>query len=331
MFENKCMGGHVVETKEAQRNGVKVGILEGYIATWDMDTGQGARFGVPDRFVQGAFADSIQEHKDRKNRQVRFKDHHGRTVGGWPIDNIKEDNVGIFGAAEVNLETQQGAELYSLAKQDVLVDFSVGFSVNPGGDKIDNDERVILSAVLWEGSIVDEPMNRKAQITQVKSANPFVDLPVYEGSHTWDAKSAEANVAALTFKEGEGRHAYLDAECKILIADVIEGKLHIIPEALFAAAEELKTQDSPPQELVRHIERYCSKMSKPSPFDEESKAFFNVEEVKAWTRRNFEEALINSGAFSKGASKLLASRMEEQKKAGVLDLDAFLHSIRASA
>jgi HK97 family phage prohead protease len=157
--------GRQLEVKQEERNGVPVGIVAGYIATWDPDTG--GIFGMPDQFVEGAFAASIEEHRSRGNRQVRLKDHHGRTIGGFPIATVKEDSIGLFGRGEINLETQLGREAFSLARQGVLSDFSVGFVALD--DAVEGDIRRITKADLIEGSIVDEPANRAAKITEVKS------------------------------------------------------------------------------------------------------------------------------------------------------------------
>lgn len=159
--------GRVVETKQSERNGVPVGVIAGYIATWAADSG--GVFGMPDQFIRGAFSESITEHRERGNRQVRFKDMHGRTVGGFPIDTVREDDVGLFGVGEINLDTQQGREAFSLARQGVLTDFSVGFSATD--DAIEGGIRLIREAILWEGSIIDEPANRGARITEVKKIN----------------------------------------------------------------------------------------------------------------------------------------------------------------
>ena len=164
--ELKFVGGNVLQVKQEDRDGVPVGIIEGYIATWDVDRGD--MFGVKDRFKKGAFVESILEHI-QKARPIRLKDHHGRTVGGFPMEFVKEDERGLYAVGEVNLEVQQGREAYALAKQGVLSDFSIGFSVvdfEMGGDV-----RSISKAVIWEGSIVDEPMNPHANITQVKTVD----------------------------------------------------------------------------------------------------------------------------------------------------------------
>ena len=162
--ELKFVGGTVLEVKQEDRNGVPVGIVEGYIATWDVDRGD--FMGIKDQFKRGAFIESILEHI-QKARPIRLKDHHGRTVGGFPMEHVKEDDRGLFAVGEINLEVQQGREAYALAKQGVLSDFSIGFSVVDF--EMDADLRTISKAKIWEGSIVDEPMNPAANITQVKN------------------------------------------------------------------------------------------------------------------------------------------------------------------
>ena len=76
-IETKRLGGVLVQVKETERAGVKIGIVEGYIATWDTDLGD--YFGIKDKFVKGCFRESIADHLKR-SRQIRLKDHHGRAV-----------------------------------------------------------------------------------------------------------------------------------------------------------------------------------------------------------------------------------------------------------
>ena len=164
MRETKILGGNIVETKQEDRDGVPVGIIKGYLSTWDVD--RGGWGGIKDQFVPGAFLKSIAEHAT-SGRKIRLKDHHGRTVGGFPITEVKEDTIGLYVVGEVNLEVQQGKELHSLARQGVLVDFSIGFQAME--DSIENGLRTITEAKIWEGSVVDEPMNPKAVVTEVKN------------------------------------------------------------------------------------------------------------------------------------------------------------------
>ena len=168
-FDCYCHG-KITECKQIDQNGIQVGVVEGYIATWDVDRGD--FWGQKDKFVRGAFAESLIDLAAR-NRHIRLKDHHGRTVGVFPIQKAFEDDRGLFGSGEINLEVQQGKEAYMLAKQKAITDFSIGFTAvdfhveREGDDEI----RIITKAIIWEGSLVDEPMNPAAQITQVKKFN----------------------------------------------------------------------------------------------------------------------------------------------------------------
>lgn len=160
-------GGKITEAKERSRNGVPVGTVSGYIATWDVDRGDWS--GIRDKFLPGAFLESIERHK-KTDRQIRLKDMHGRTIGGFPIDTVREDGTGLFGIGEINLEVQQGKEAFSLARQKVMTDFSVGWEML-SEPVISEGVRHISKAEVWEGSIVDEPMNPFANILDVKAAD----------------------------------------------------------------------------------------------------------------------------------------------------------------
>lgn len=167
-------GGKITQTKQAERNGVPVGIVEGYIATWDIDRGDWS--GLKDRFLRGAFTASLERHR-KTDRPVRLKDQHSRTIGGFPIAKVFEDDRGLFGSGEINLDVQQGREAFALAKQGVISDFSIGWE-NKTSVIVDGI-REISEAEVWEGSLVDEPMNPFANITAVKSID-FADIDVHD-------------------------------------------------------------------------------------------------------------------------------------------------------
>lgn len=325
VVEVKYRPGEIVEVKQEERNGVPIGTVAGYLSTWDPD--QGGVFGVPDQFVPGAWRDSLQEHRDRGMRPVRLRDHHGRTIGGFPISSVREDEHGLFGVGEINLDTQLGREAFSLAKQGVLRDFSVGFTAID--DKLEEGLRRIFKARLWEASIVDEPGNRGAQITEVKSVVPFQDLPLASRDRVWSRSAALARVRRLTGSQEapsrEYRRAFLwyDSSApgefgsyKLPIADVIDGTLTAIPRAIFGAAGALQGSrggvdipDSDRGRAVRHLERYYRKLDLPSPFKSEDRGLFiTVVEAEKFDVQTLERKLLESGAFSRGAARLLASR-----------------------
>lgn len=332
-MELKYVGGNIREIKEETRNGEPIGIVAGYIATWDIDRGS---YGVRDQFVRGAFVDSLREHQV-KRRQIRLKDQHGRTVGGFPIDSVHEDEVGLYAIGEVNLNVQLGREVMALARQGVLSDFSVGFSVVEFTE--DQGLRKITKAILWEASVVDEPMNPKAVITEVKTVVAYQDLPIGPRDREWSKSEALARVKEFTDSD-EGpsatyRNAFVwfDREnadefgaYKLPIADVINGKLTAIPRAIFAAAAALSGArggvDLPENDkatAIQHIERYYAKMDMPSPFEDDEKQYFVADDVKEWTQRDVERALRNSGMFSKSAAVIIAGKMKGVDKPAPVD------------
>lgn len=300
-IERSSLSGEIVEVKQIEINGVPIGVVAGYIATWQKDHYRGV-YGIPDRIIKGAYARSIQEHKARKNRQIRLKDNHGRVIGGFPIETAREDNVGLYAEGHINLDTQLGREAHSLARQRVLVDFSVGHIVKK--DKIENGERLIYDADLIEGSIADEPKNRWANVTEVKNAH-FADLPIVPGEYSWNEDEARARVMELKFADGNGADAFVGDH---LIADVIDGKLMVVPAAIHIAAEEVKQAGNKSAQLV--LERYFGKMELKSPFD--TKLFYTVDDVRAWTNAEFKDALMSTGMFSNGAARALVAKFREQ-------------------
>ncbi len=320
------MGGSIVEVKEATRmsNGEEVGIIEGYIAAFTPD--RGGRFGVPDVFHKGAFLESLAEHKHRDNRPIRLKDNHGRLIGGFPIDTVHEDDIGLFGIAEVNLTSRQGREAFSLARQDVLRDFSIGFSSTD--DKLGPNRRDIFKATVWEGSLVDEPLNVDAQITEVKVAVEFQDLPLAARMAVWNVGAAKKRVKDLLDSktapgpEFKSAHIWFDTEREerfdgysLLIADVEDGKLIAIPRAIFKAANEVKSgsagiPDEDRPGVIKHLEQYYAKMGLVSPFAEDEKHFFDADSVKTFSKPDLERALQESGAFSRKAATILTSRFK---------------------
>ena len=111
----------------------------------------------------------------------------------------------MFGTAEVNLEVQQGREVFALAKQGVLVDFSIGFIPVVSSFDEDTNIRTITEAIIIEGSIVDEPMNIRARITSVKS-NMDKIRKALENDNNLSENEINETIALLTdIKDNSGK------------------------------------------------------------------------------------------------------------------------------
>lgn len=347
VFE-KRMAGFVndVSDSDIMYKGVKSGRVEGYIATWDKDRGN-------DVFFPGAFIDSIAEMK-RRNRDMRLKDMHGRTIGVFDHNTLMEDQKGLFGVGYINLEVQQGAEAYSLAKQGAYDSFSVGFSVPDGGSKGEFPfGREIYKANLWEGSIVDEPMNPEAEITGIKSVTAFADLPIADNSISWDSSEAIKRVRGWAGAEDEPNERYKRAFLwfdsdnpdnfggyKFPIADVIDGRLMAVPRGIFAAAAAIqgaRTETTIPDEdkskIRAHLDRYYAKLDKEPPWGKKmlGDLLGNEEEIKGMTVRQIEQTLVDAGCSEKQAKTLISNLkkvdpeqeqdQEEKKQLGNLEAE----------
>lgn len=330
MIESKILGGTILENKILDVNGTRVGEITCYIATWDSD--QGGIYGMPDQFVRGAFLESLQEHRERGNRQIRMRYMHHHTIGGFPISRAYEDERGLYAVGHVNLDTQHGREAWALIKQGVLTDMSIGFTAED--DAISEGVRLIRKAKIYEGSIVDEPANRRANILESKRAVPYQDLPLASKDREWNSSAAIGRIRSLTNSEDSPTSAYKTAflwydeqepgdfgSYKLPIADEIEGKLTAVPRAIFAAAAALRgarggvsIPDADRASVIRSIERYYGKLGMDSPFDSEERRFVGVSELKRMSSQDVEEALRSGMAFSKAAARMMLADHGPQRE-----------------
>jgi len=167
-IEHKNIGFRVLETKEATVNGIKTGIIRGYAATYgDIDRGG-------DVILKGAFTESLKKYKASK-RPIKMQYQHSMMdiIGGFDPSKMVDDEKGLFCEGSINLEVQRGREAYALAKQGMLTDFSIGYSVDEEdyirpATASTPPIRQLKKITLWEISMVGEPMNPNAKVTEVK-------------------------------------------------------------------------------------------------------------------------------------------------------------------
>jgi len=151
------------EKKDA--DGSSFGFFEGYAATFgNIDR-------VDDRIEKGAFAESLQN-----GRHIKLLWQHSNPQVIGKILEAKEDNHGLYVKGRINLGTEQGREAYSLIKAKDIYEMSIGFSLKSGDFEFDGDGvRVIKRVELREVSLVTDPANFDAKITEVKHINDAID------------------------------------------------------------------------------------------------------------------------------------------------------------
>jgi hypothetical protein len=115
----------------------------------------------------------------------------------------------------------------------------------------------------------------------------FGDLPLADSDRSWDGDAAEKRVRAWAGAEDEPNDRYRDAHVwydadkksnftayKLLIADVVDGKLVAVPRAVHAAAAVMQGSrggiNLPDKDIDRvksHLAKYYAKLDETPPWD----------------------------------------------------------------
>lgn len=286
--------------------------------------GYGSVFGNVDQgrdvVKQGAFGKTIQ-----KGQSVKMLWQHDADmpIGIWT--SIQEDSYGLLMEGRLPKEdTFVSGRVIPQLKNGSLDGLSIGFCVRDYEIDSNNSVRIIKEADLMEVSIVTFPMNQSAAIHSIKAAVSYQGLPIADSDLEWDSTAAVKRIRdftkSLEAPSRDYRKAFLwfdnDAAdsfggYKMPIADVIDGKLVVIPRAVFAAAAAINGArggiDIPEADIAavkRTIERYYDDMDRDSPF---VKAYNLEQVIDIKTKRDFERLLRDSGVFSRKAALHLAN------------------------
>lgn len=121
------------------------------------------------------------------------------------------------------------------------------------------------------------------------SVTVFQDLPLADRDRSWDGDAAEKRVRDWADATEEPNQKYRDAHIwydnrkkdnftayKLLIADVIDGKLKAVPRAVMAAAAVMQGSrggvDLPKDDIDRvksHLAKYYAKMDDAPPWQDD--------------------------------------------------------------
>jgi len=115
----------------------------------------------------------------------------------------------------------------------------------------------------------------------------FGDLPLADRDREWDGAAAEKRVRVWAKAEDEPNEKYRDAHVwydadskdnftayKLLIADVIDGKLTAVPRGVFAAAAVMQgsrggvdVPDKDRDRIKSHLAKYYAKLDDTPPWE----------------------------------------------------------------
>lgn len=135
------------------------GVIEGYASTFG-----GAPDSYGDVIASGAFAKTLTN----RARPIRMRwNHYGPVIGKWT--SIEEDEKGLKVRGELTPGHSVAADVYASLKHGAIDGLSIGYYVVESEKQ--KDGTTLLKAVdLVEISVVEEPANTSATISQVKSA-----------------------------------------------------------------------------------------------------------------------------------------------------------------
>jgi hypothetical protein len=116
----------------------------------------------------------------------------------------------------------------------------------------------------------------------------FQDLPLADRDHEWDASAAQKRVRSWAGAEDQPNQRYRDAHVwydtekkdnftsyKLLIADVVDGRLTAVPRGVMAAGNVMQGSrggvDLPERDIDRvksHLGKYYAKMGDTAPWED---------------------------------------------------------------
>lgn len=305
-------------------------IFEGYASTF------GNRDYGDDIVMSGAFLETIAElMASKRTGKLPALWQHDTEVPVGSYTEFREDGHGLFVKGRLpKADTFVSGRVVPQMKAESVTCMSIGYSTLDY--VIEGGVRLLKKLKLWEISLVTTPMNPMAHITGLKSNSQFQDLPLAQRDQEWDAEAALARVKSFlesADEPGDNYHkAFLWSDdknqedfagYKLLIADVIEGKLTAVPRAIFAAtASAFKGVAAIPEEdrdaVMASIDNYYSKMDLESPF---RKSNVRLDDLSVLTERDLEKLFKSGVSFTNSTSKRLASALktflrDEEKSEG---------------
>lgn len=136
-------------------------------------SGYGSVFGVKDThkdiIMPGAYSEVI-----KSGNPVHVYVNHGWLRGELPVgkwDDLSEDNVGLKGDAGLQMKMPSAVNAYWAVKGGLVNGLSIGYIADPAGVERQQDGTRVIHRMkaLKEISIVTDPSNKFAQITDIKS------------------------------------------------------------------------------------------------------------------------------------------------------------------
>lgn len=117
-----------------------------------------------DTIEKGAYTNTLKN----RERPIRLRwNHYGDVIGKWT--DIKQDDKGLYVEGELTPGHSKAQDVFALLKHGAIDGLSIGYRVK-ASTQLDNERRLLQDIELVEISVVEEPADINATISDVKSA-----------------------------------------------------------------------------------------------------------------------------------------------------------------
>ncbi len=145
----------------------KSGEISGYASVFDVIDGHG------DVILKGAFKKAVELFKKRI-KKPKFLWQHDVAFPIGIIDEMFEDDYGLFVKGHLLLDIPKAREACSLVKNEAINGFSIGYNVRDGYEK--NGIKYLTDINLLEISVVTFPACEQAIISDAKNSDIIRNL-----------------------------------------------------------------------------------------------------------------------------------------------------------
>jgi len=117
-----------------------------------------------DTIEKGAYTNTLKNRK----RPIRLRwNHYGDVIGKWT--DIRQDEKGLYVEGELTPGHSKAQDVFALLKHGAIDGLSIGYRVK-AFTQLDDERRLLQDIELVEISVVEEPADLNATISDIKGA-----------------------------------------------------------------------------------------------------------------------------------------------------------------
>lgn len=164
-----------------------------------------------DVVARGAYADTLAEWKALGRMPRMLLDHQGLPIGRWT--ELREETKGLWVEGELTPGMRLAEDVAASLRHGAIDGLSIGYRAKRYDIAKGSGTRTLSQLHLGEVSIVGNPANVEARVTDVKSADDILTLRQFETflrGHGWSRREAEIiagqGFKSLASRDGDDEH-----------------------------------------------------------------------------------------------------------------------------